>query len=104
MMPENSPVPAAIHVNDLRFRYDGAEVLHGVSFEIHSGSVTGLLGPNGAGKSTTLKILTGILKAGDGIVEVEGYKLPQEAFEVKKRIGYVPESAELYETLSARDP
>jgi ABC-2 type transport system ATP-binding protein len=94
-------VQTAIHVNDLRFRYDGAEVLHGISFDIRSGEVTGLLGPNGAGKSTTLKILTGILKASDGVVEVEGHKLPQEAFEVKKRIGYVPESAELYETLSA---
>ena len=90
-----------IHVTDLRFRYEGAEVLHGISFDIRSGEVTGLLGPNGAGKSTTLKILTGILKAPEGIVEVEGFKLPQEAFEVKKRIGYVPESAELYESLNA---
>jgi ABC-2 type transport system ATP-binding protein len=94
-------VPSAIHVSDLRFRYDGAEVLHGLSFDIHSGSVTGLLGPNGAGKSTTLKILTSILKAREGAVEVEGCKLPQDAFEAKKRIGYVPEAADLYETLSA---
>jgi ABC-2 type transport system ATP-binding protein len=54
-------VQPAIHVSDLRFRYDGAYVLHGLSFDIHFGSVTGLLGPNGAGKSTTLKILTSIL-------------------------------------------
>ena len=72
-----------------------ADVLHGISFDILSGEVTGLLGPNGAGKSTTLKILTGILKAPEGIAEIEGYKLPQEAFEAKQRIGYVPESAEL---------
>jgi len=91
----------AIRVHDLRFRYDRADVLHGISFDILSGEVTGLLGPNGAGKSTTLKILTGILKAPEGIAEVEGYKLPQEAFEAKQRIGYVPESAELYESLSA---
>jgi ABC-2 type transport system ATP-binding protein len=97
----NSGKRPAIHVEGLRFRYDGAEVLHGISFDILAGEVTGLLGPNGAGKSTTLKILTGILKAPEGIAEVEGYKLPQEAFEVKKRIGYVPESSELYESLSA---
>jgi ABC-2 type transport system ATP-binding protein len=91
----------AIRVESLRFRYDGAEVLHGISFEIRRGQLTGLLGPNGAGKSTTLKILTGILPAGNGRVEVEGWQMPQQAFEVKKRIGYVPESADLYETLSA---
>jgi ABC-2 type transport system ATP-binding protein len=92
---------AAIRVENLRFRYDGAEVLHGISFEVRRGQVTGLLGPNGAGKSTTLKTLTGILRFSEGRVEVEGCSLPDQAFEVKKRIGYVPESADLYETISA---
>jgi ABC-2 type transport system ATP-binding protein len=91
----------SIRVSGLRFGYDGAEVLHGISFGIRPGEVTGLLGPNGAGKSTTLKILTGILKFSQGQVEVEGHQLPDEAFEVKKRVGYVPESAELYESISA---
>ena len=62
----------AIRVENLRFGYGGAEVLHGVSFDIRRGEVTGLLGPNGAGKSTTLKILTGILKFSEGRVEVAG--------------------------------
>ncbi len=92
---------AAIRVENLRFRYDGAEVLHGISFEIRRGQVTGLLGPNGAGKSTTLKVLAGILRVSEGRVGVEGCELPDQAFEVKKRIGYVPESAELHESLSA---
>src|SRR5579883_1368895 len=91
----------AIHVENLTFRYDGAEVLHGISFDITGGQVTGLLGPNGAGKSTTIKILTGILRPMQGTVEVAGYALPQEGVEVKKRIGYVPEAADLYESLSA---
>ena len=91
----------AIRVTDLRFGYDGREVLHGLSFDVQPGEVTGLLGPNGAGKSTTLKIITGILKFVEGNVEVERCRLPGEAFEVKKRIGYVPESAELYESISA---
>ena len=91
----------AIRVENLRFRYSGNEVLHGISFDLRRGEVTGLLGPNGAGKSTTLKILTGILEATEGKVEVEGLQLPQQAFELKQRIGYVPESAELYESLSA---
>jgi ABC-2 type transport system ATP-binding protein len=94
-------VEPAIRITDLRFGYDGREVLHGLTFDVQPGEVTGLLGPNGAGKSTTLKIITGILKFAEGNVEVERCKLPAEAFEVKKRIGYVPESAELYESISA---
>ncbi len=92
---------ASVHVEQLRFGYDGAEVLHQISFDVHRGQVTGLLGPNGAGKSTTIRILTGILKFSKGRVEVEGCSLPDDASEVKKRIGYVPDSAELYETISA---
>ena len=91
----------SIRVDGLRFGYDGAEVLHGISFELHRGQVTGLLGPNGAGKSTTLKILTCILQAREGLVTIEGFEVPKQSDEVKKRLGYVPESADLYETLSA---
>jgi ABC-2 type transport system ATP-binding protein len=94
-------VNPSIHVENLRFRYDGAEVLHRISFDVYRGQVTGLLGPNGAGKSTTLKILTGILKFSEGRVEVEGHSLPADAFAVKKQIGYVPESGDLYETITA---
>jgi len=91
----------AICVETLKFGYEGAEVLHGISFEISRGQVTGLLGPNGAGKSTTLKILTGILQISEGRVSIEALELPEKSFEVKKRVGYVPESADLYESLSA---
>jgi ABC-2 type transport system ATP-binding protein len=93
----------AVRVDDLRFRYASAEILHGLTFSIGRGEVTGLLGPNGAGKSTTLKILTGILEPGSGRVEVEGLTLPGQAVALKQRIGYVPEAAELYETLSAQE-
>ena len=92
---------SAIRVDNLRHRYGRSEVLNGISFEIQRGQVTALLGPNGAGKSTTLKILTGILPASEGLVQVDGLELPERAFEVKQRIGYVPESADLYESLSA---
>jgi ABC-2 type transport system ATP-binding protein len=95
------PADAAIHVEDLRFSYGRADVLHGLTFAIGRGEVTGLLGPNGAGKSTTIKILTGILDPRSGRVEVDGLRLPGQAVELKRRIGYVPEAAELYESLSA---
>ena len=93
----------SIRVDQLRFGYGRVEVLHGIGFEIARGEVTGLLGPNGAGKSTTIKILTGILQPESGRVTVDGLELPGQALALKHRIGYVPEAAELYETLSARE-
>jgi ABC-2 type transport system ATP-binding protein len=96
-------MPPSITVENLRFRYTSAEVLHGIAFEIAPGQVTGLLGPNGAGKSTTIKILAGILEPGSGRVVVDGLELPDQASELKRRLGYVPESADLYESLSAQE-
>ena len=101
--PVQEPETPTIRVDGLRFAYTGEEVLHGVSFVVHRREVTGLIGPNGAGKSTTLKILTGILPPAKGQVEVEGFSLPRQAFELKQRVGYVPEAADLYETLSAQE-
>lgn len=93
----------SVRVENLRFSYGTGNVLHGLTFEIRPGEVTGILGPNGAGKSTLLRILAGILEAPDGSVVVNGLRLPREAFALKKVLGFVPEAAELYETLSASE-
>jgi ABC-2 type transport system ATP-binding protein len=96
-------MPPSIVVENLRFGYARTEILHGLSFTIAPGEVIGLLGPNGAGKSTTIKILVGVLEPGSGRVVVDGLELPKDALAVKRLIGYVPEAAELYDTLSAHE-
>jgi ABC-2 type transport system ATP-binding protein len=93
----------AIQVEGLRFSYDQVEVLHGLTFQLRPGEVLGLLGANGAGKSTTLKILAGILSCGSGKIRVQDFILPENRNEVKRLLGYVPESAGLYESLSAKE-
>lgn len=93
----------AIEVDNLIFRYHLKEVLHAITFRIESGEVVGLLGPNGAGKSTTLKILTGILLPGEGVVRIQGFRMPDQSIDAKRIIGYMPESANLYESLTAQE-
>lgn len=88
---------------NVTFSYSHAEVLHGISFQLRPGEVVGLLGPNGAGKSTTLKIIAGLLTASGGSVSVLGQPLPASAVEIKQNLGYVPESAALFESLTGQE-
>lgn len=76
------------------------EVLKGINLEINSGQIIGYIGPNGAGKSTTVKILCGILSDFEGEISVFGKDLRKDSLEIKKRIGYVPETGALYELLT----
>jgi ABC-2 type transport system ATP-binding protein len=85
------------------FCYDRAEVLHDVSFTLDKGQIVGLLGPNGAGKTTTIKIIAGILAPAAGSVSVCGFPVPEQAVGVKQRIGYVPEAAALFESLTGQE-
>ena len=89
-----------IRVTDLHHAYGGTPAVQGLTFEAHGGEVLGLLGPNGAGKSTTVKILTGLLPLQRGRVEVAGLDIATHPIEVKRRIGYVPESGALYDALT----
>ncbi|MBM83688.1 MAG: ABC transporter [Planctomycetaceae bacterium] len=92
-----------IETRNLVKNYGDQTAVAGISFHIRPGEVTGYLGPNGAGKSTTVKMITGILPPSDGEVEVCGFDIVREPLEVKRRIGYVPESAALYTSLTPNE-
>jgi len=91
----------AILCHDLHKSYPGKEVLRGISFEIERGTVFGYIGPNGAGKTTTVRILAALDDAYRGEVRVAGLDVAEDPRAVKARIGYVPESAVLYDGLTA---
>ena len=79
---------------------DAKKVLKGIHLDIHAGQIIGYIGPNGAGKSTTVKILCGLLSDFEGEVQILGYNLRKNSTEIKKKIGYIPENAALYDTLT----
>lgn len=85
-----------ISVKNLTKYYDDFQALKGISFEIKSGEIVGILGPNGAGKSTTLRILTSYLSPTSGDAIIDGKSILDKDIEIKKIIGYLPESAPLY--------
>ncbi len=90
-----------IEVVNLTKQYDGVLAVDHISFTIAQGEIVGYLGPNGAGKSTTVKMLTGILRPTEGSIAIDGLDLLKDPIEVKRRIGYVPETGGLYESLTA---
>ena len=96
------PAPI-VNFDKVIFSYGGTEVLHDVSFTLDKGEIVGLLGPNGAGKTTTIKIIAGMLTPAAGSVTVCGLPLPEQAVSVKERIGYVPEAAALFESLTGEE-
>ncbi|MEA2627216.1 MAG: gliding motility-associated transport system ATP-binding protein [Candidatus Binatota bacterium] len=85
-----------IDVRHLTKRYGDLTAIHDVSFRVEKGEVLGFLGPNGAGKTTTMRIVTGFMPASDGTVTVDGFDVFTDSFEVRKRIGYLPENPPLY--------
>lgn len=92
-----------ISIRNLRKAYGKEQVLHGIDLDVFPGQIIGYIGPNGAGKSTTVRILVGLDTDYEGEVIVAGYDVRQDALEIKKRIGFVPELAELYDVLSPRE-
>ena len=92
-----------IEVVDVAKTYGTKEALRGVSFTVRPGEATGYLGPNGAGKTTTIKMIAGLIRPTRGQARVCGFDVMASPLEVKRRIGYVPESAALYDTLTPNE-
>lgn len=86
----------SIVIQNLSKVYGEQRALNKISFSVEAGEIVGFLGPNGAGKSTTFKITTGFLPPSEGMVSVAGFNVAEQAMEVKKVIGYLPEHNPLY--------
>ena len=85
-----------IKVTGVTKKYPARLAVDNVSFEVERGEIVGFLGPNGAGKTTTMRMLTGYLPMNAGKIEVAGYDISKHPEEIRRRIGYLPESCPLY--------
>jgi len=92
-----------IQVQNLTKYYGDFLALDQISFEVTKGEILGFLGPNGAGKTTTMRILTGFMPPSEGEARVSGYDVLRDSLEVRRRVGYLPETVPLYREMSVRD-
>jgi ABC-2 type transport system ATP-binding protein len=92
-----------IFAEGLTRSYGDKLALAELDLSVEPGEILGFLGPNGAGKSTTVKILTGMIRPTSGRAQVAGFDVLEQPLEVKRRIGYVPESGAMYDNLTAAE-
>ena len=92
-----------LQVQDLTKYYRGFAAVDRVNFTISGGVVTGYLGPNGSGKSTTVKMIAGLLEPSSGAILFDGVNIRRDMVGYKARIGYVPEEAHIYPSLSGME-
>ena len=92
-----------IEVESLTKRYPGRVAVADVSFEVGRGEIVGLLGPNGAGKSTIMRVLSCFMPATSGTVRVAGFDVFNQADEVRRRIGYMPENNPLHRDMRVKE-
>src|SRR3954465_13748261 len=85
-----------IEISKLTKRYGPIAAINNLNFSVKKGEIVGFLGPNGAGKTTTMKIITGFMAPTSGSVSVGGFDVFENPIEVKKRIGYLPETPPVY--------
>lgn len=92
-----------LEITDLKKNYGSKSVLNGVSLQVKKGEIIGYIGPNGAGKSTTVKIILGIEDNYSGNINILGHDISDGNIEYKRKIGYVPEIAEVYDSLTGQE-
>src|SRR5579862_5058409 len=92
-----------ITVNGLTKRYARTVAVDNISFEVQKGQIVGFLGPNGAGKTTTMRILTCFLPPTQGSASIGGFDVLKSPMEVKRRVGYLPETPPLYPEMEVRE-
>jgi len=92
-----------IRVEGLTKDYGARRAISNLNFEARQGEIVGFLGPNGAGKTTTMRILVGYMPPTDGSATVAGYDVVSESLEVRKRVGYLPETVPLYDDMTVSD-
>ena len=89
-----------IDIKNLTKHYGNLTAVSGLNLDIPAGECFGFLGPNGAGKTTTIKLLAGLLKPNEGIIEISGYDIQKDPQKVKGIIGYIPDKPFIYEKLT----
>src|SRR6185437_12056651 len=92
-----------IEIRDLTKNYGDRRAIDRLNFSVKKGEVVGFLGPNGAGKTTTMKIITGFMAPTTGDVKIAGFDVFENPFEVKRRIGYLPETPPIYGDMVVSD-
>jgi len=92
-----------IEIKGLVKTYGAKRAVDGISFSVRRGEILGFLGPNGAGKSTTMKMITGFLRPTAGTATVDGFDVVANPVEVKRRLGYLPESAPAYGEMTVQE-
>ncbi len=92
-----------IEVEGLTKNYGARRAIEGISFHAERGEILGFLGPNGAGKTTTMRILCGYMPPTAGSASVAGFDVIEQSLEVRKRVGYLPETVPLYPDMTVSD-
>src|SRR4030043_683598 len=92
-----------IRVEGLTKDYGSRRAVDNISFHAEKGEILGFLGPNGAGKTTTMRVLTGYMPPSSGRAEVAGFDVIEQSLEVRRRVGYVPETVPLYPDMTVSD-
>lgn len=91
-----------IEMQNITKYYDNFRALNNLNLKVEKGEILGLLGPNGAGKTTAMRILTCFLPATSGTASVAGYDVFEDSLEVRRRLGYLPETPPLYHEMTVR--